>query len=260
MLVFFLKPSIFHQTWFFAVHVLGDLANAACSPRRTWGSLGAAQVFKLVRGQLEVGIREQPSELVEVPEVWGHQQVWEMSWEMAVEHGMALAEAGSEPGSRVATGCVHVVSPAGCPWAVCVEHAGRRTGWTIFSARKCGCIEIQLFHRSPSSLLTSSVELLERMAQIILFPVKHGRAGGWIFYFIFMGCYQDVECCPRNIFIRTEVLKTPCRLLAVRAQGAAWDDAQKSCLFSVWRRRRPSGLSQWLPAPVRKSFPSLFFS
>lgn len=132
MLVFFFKTSIFHQTWFFAVHVLGDLANAACSPRRTWGSLGAAQVFKLLRGQLEVRIREKPSELVEVPEVWGHQQVWEMSWEMAVEHGMALAEAGSEPGSHVATGCVHVVSPASCPWAVCVEHAGRRTGWTIF--------------------------------------------------------------------------------------------------------------------------------
>lgn len=41
---------------------------------------------------------------------------------------------------------------------------------------------------------------------------------GFFILFLWGVCYQDVECCPGNIFIRTEALKTLYRLLAVLAQ------------------------------------------
>lgn len=56
--------------------------------------------------------------------------------------------------------------------------------------------------------MTSSVGLLERMVQIFLFPVNGVRAGDRIFYFIFIGCYQDVQCCPlslRLVYLRHPV-------------------------------------------------------
>jgi len=80
--------------------------------------------------------------------------------------------------------------------------------------------------------MTSSAGSFGRKAQIIHFPVNNVRTGGRIFYFIFMGCYQDVKSCPRNIFIQTDVLKTPCRLLAAPAQGPASElDIQQAWLF-----------------------------
>lgn len=49
----------------------------------------------------------------------------------------------------------------------------------------------------------------------------------------FMGCYWDGKRCPRDVCSKTDVLKTPCRFLAVPAQESATElDVRQTSLFS----------------------------
>lgn len=183
----------------------------------------------------------------------------QMSWKTDVDHVTDLAVAGCRG---------HGLSPRGFAnqqslCHLCGPHR-EENGLNDFSARKCGRIEIKPFRRSSSSLMTSSVGLLERMVQLILFPVNNVRAGDRIFYFIFIECYQDVKCCPRNIFIKSDVLKTPCRLLAAPAQGPATElDVQQTCLFSVLEEQEGFRSQSASPSSgeegQRRSFSSQFF-
>lgn len=57
--------------------------------------------------------------------------------------------------------------------------------------------------------------------------------------------------CSRTIFIRTDVFKTPCRLLAACDQGPAVElGVQQTRLFSC--AGGASGLGQQVPALVRR--------